>query len=294
MSLAAGALGASNARPASQAFRLATPSRTAAHDGRRAVFMGVPLHLLTLDETVAAILQHIRSGTPLHQVSLNVAKLVNMRKNKELAADVMSADLVLADGMGIVLGARLLGIAVPERVAGVDLMERLLALCAAEGLRPYFLGARPEVLSGAIQRVTARYPGLKIAGCQHGYYAACEEDGIVETIRRIGPDCLFVGMPTPQKERFMARHHARLDVPYIMGVGGSIDILAGHVQRAPLVWQRAGFEWLFRIVQEPRRMWRRYLTTNTAYVMLLVAAILQHWVRRGFGRLTGTSLAIAP
>lgn len=291
MSLSGSAFVQTYKLPPAQGDTVETGITLADLDGRRATFMGVPLHLLTMAETLALVSRRIRFAEPLHQVSLNVAKLVNLRKNHDLAADVMNADLVLADGMGVVLGARLLGVKVPERVAGVDLMERLLALCAAEGLRPYFLGARPEVLSCAIQRVTKRYPDLIVAGCHHGYYASAEEDAIVETIREQRPDCLFVGMPTPQKERFMARHRGRLGVPFIMGVGGGIDILAGHVQRAPLHWQRFGFEWLFRILQEPRRMWRRYLLTNTEYLGLIAVAVVQRRLHRITGRLTRTRLA---
>jgi N-acetylglucosaminyldiphosphoundecaprenol N-acetyl-beta-D-mannosaminyltransferase len=264
------------------------------HHAYRAMFLGVPLHLMTMDQTVSAVMGQIRNRVPLHQVSLNVAKLVTLRRNRELAQDVMTADLISADGMGIVLGARLFGLAVPERVAGVDLMDKVLAACAAEGYRPYFLGARADVLSKAMHRISERFPALRVAGCHHGYYAPSEEEGLVETIRRLQPDCLFVGMPTPRKERFMARHHTRLAVPFTMGVGGSIDILAGHVRRAPALWQRCGLEWLYRFIQEPRRMWRRYLTTNTAFLILLIGEGFRRIVRPAGTRPAETEAATSP
>jgi len=238
-------------------------------------FMGVKLHAMTMDQSVRRILEHMRRQVPMVQVSLNVAKLVKMRNDPALAADVMGADMVSADGMGIVLGARLLGLKMPERVAGVDLMHTILRCCAAEGFRPYFLGATPAVLALAMERLAQSCPGLTIAGFRDGYFTDAEELSVVDAIREARPDCLFVGMPTPRKENFMARHHAALAVSFVMGVGGAIDILAGQVRRAPLAWQNAGFEWAYRVWQEPRRMWRRYLVTNTQYAWLLAGAVLR-------------------
>lgn len=239
-----------------------------------ATFLGVPMHLLTMEQTLKRVANAIREKRPLLHVALNVAKFVNLHRDDELRADVFGADLVGVDGMGIVLGARLFGIRVPERVAGVDLMERVLALCAEQGYRPYLLGARPNVLETALVELMQRHPALSIAGSHHGYFKQTDEANIVEQIRAARPDCLFVGMPTPRKERFMAAHRAALDVPFIMGVGGGIDILAGHVRRAPTAWQQSGLEWLYRFLQEPRKMWWRYLSTNMLYVGLLAGAIL--------------------
>jgi len=240
-----------------------------------ASFLGVPIHLLTMEQTLTRVTNAMRKKQPLQHVALNVAKFVNLQRDEELRADVFGADLVGVDGMGIVLGARLFGIRVPERVAGVDLMERALALCADQGYRPYFLGASPVVLEKALAELRQRHPALEIAGSHHGYFKPDEEADIVERIRAARADCLFVGMPTPRKERFMATHRAMLDVPFVMGVGGGIDILAGHVRRAPDAWQRGGMEWLYRILQEPRRMWWRYLSTNVLFAGILVRAMLR-------------------
>jgi N-acetylglucosaminyldiphosphoundecaprenol N-acetyl-beta-D-mannosaminyltransferase len=208
-------------------------------------------------------------------VALNVAKFVKLQRDEELRADVFGADLVGVDGTGIILGAKLFGIHVPERVAGVDLMHNILALCAEQGYRPYLLGARPEVLETALNKLRQRHPNIEIAGSHHGYFKPEQEADIIEAIRVAQPDCLFVGMPTPRKERFMARHRAALEVPFVMGVGGGIDILAGHVRRAPDIWQRNGMEWLYRVVQEPRRMWWRYLSTNLLYAGILTKALMR-------------------
>jgi len=245
-------------------------------------FFDVPIHPLTMRETLAEVAAAMRERRPLQHVALNVAKLVNLRKDAELRADVFGADLVGVDGMGILIGARCLGIPVPERVAGVDLMERILKLCADEGFRPYLLGARPEVLATAVAKLARRYPNLELAGHRDGYFAEADESAVVAAIRDSGADCLFVGMPTPRKERFMAAHRTALGVPFVMGVGGGIDVLAGLVRRAPAAWQRSGFEWLYRTLQEPRRMWRRYLTTNVAYAGILAGGLLERaTARRG-------------
>jgi N-acetylglucosaminyldiphosphoundecaprenol N-acetyl-beta-D-mannosaminyltransferase len=239
-----------------------------------ASFLGVPIHLLTMEQTLARVAGAMQEKRKILHVALNVAKFVKLQRDEELRADVFGADLVGVDGAGIILGARLFGIQVPERVAGVDLMHNIFALCAERGYRPYLLGARPEVLETALRNLKQRHPNIEIAGSQHGYFKPEQEAGIIEAIRTAQPDCLFVGMPTPRKERFMAAHRAALEVPFVMGVGGGIDILAGHVRRAPDIWQRNGMEWLYRIVQEPRRMWWRYLSTNVLYASILTRALL--------------------
>jgi len=239
-----------------------------------ASFLGVPVHLLTMDQTVTRVADAMREKRRILHVALNVAKFVKLQRDEELRADVFGADLVGVDGAGIILGARLFGIHVPERVAGVDLMHNILALCAEQGYRPYLLGARPEVLETALNKLRQRHPNIEIAGSHHGYFKPDQEAEIIEAIRAAQPDCLFVGMPTPRKERFLARHRAALEVPFVMGVGGGIDILAGHVRRAPDFWQRNGMEWLYRVLQEPRRMWWRYLSTNLLYAGILGRALV--------------------
>lgn len=238
----------------------------------RAEFLGVPIDLLTLEQTAVRAVDAMLMRKPTHHVALNVAKLVNMRRNDELKRDVNESHIVGIDGMGIVWGARALGIDVPERVSGVDLMERLLEVSSQLEFRPYFLGARQDVLERAVMKAIERWPGLALAGSRNGYFSADQEDQIVDEIRAAKPDCLFIAMPTPRKERFLRKHRDRLNIPFIMGVGGSLDVLAGHVSRAPDKMQRAGLEWLYRVYQEPRRMWWRYANTNVVFAGLLARA----------------------
>lgn len=249
------------------------PTPIAGYDKRRD-FLGVPVDCLTLDETVAAADDAIRRGRMLQHVCINVAKFVGMRSDPQLDDDVRSSHIVSADGMGIVWAARLFGVAVPQRVAGVDVMERMLALCAERGYRPYLLGARPEIVELAAANAQRRWPRLAVAGWHDGYFVPEDEPRVVEAIGSAHPDCLFIGMPTPRKERFLARHREALGVPFIMGVGGGLDLLAGRVRRAPRLVQALGLEWLFRTVQEPRRLGPRYVKTNIAFAAILARALL--------------------
>ncbi len=168
----------------------------------------------------------------------------------------------------VVWALRASGQPAPERVAGVDLMDRLLAAAAKDRLSVYFLGARREVVETLAKKSRVRYPGVEIAGFRDGYFGPKDHQAIVEEIRASGAHILFVGMPSPFKETWCERHRERLDVPVIMGVGGSFDVLAGYIRRAPRWMQSAGLEWFWRLLMEPRKLWRRYLTTNSEFVWL--------------------------
>jgi N-acetylglucosaminyldiphosphoundecaprenol N-acetyl-beta-D-mannosaminyltransferase len=241
---------------------------------RRVVFLGAPMHLLTMEETLALAAQAMSQRIPLHHTVINVAKFVNMQSNEELHQDVSDADLINVDGMGIAWGARLFGIGVPERVAGVDIMERLFALCAQRGFRPFLLGAEQHVVEAVRRRLRRDYPQVEIAGCRDGYFGTDEEADVVAQINASKADCLLVAMPTPRKERFLRAYRNELTAYFVMGVGGSFDVYGGKVKRAPTWMQKAGFEWLYRVLQEPRRLWRRYYETNTRYLAILLKAYL--------------------
>lgn len=246
----------------------------------RVRFLDLPVDIASMDETLDRASDAMRTRRRLQHVALNVAKLVNARTNPLLKQDLETADFVGIDGMGIVIGLRLAGIKGAERVAGIDLMMQLLARCADEGFRPYFLGATPEVVARAADVARQRFPGIDFAGVRDGYFDAAGERDVVEAIRASGADCLFVGMPTPRKERFLAQYRDALNVPFIMGVGGSFDVLAGKVDRAPPWMQRTGLEWLHRLLQEPGRMWRRYASTNLSYAGLLCGVLGRRILRK--------------
>lgn len=245
----------------------------------RVFLLDTPIDLLSREETIARAVEAMTAGKPLIHVAINVAKFVKMRSDGELHRDVVGGDIIGLDGMGLAYALKLFGAGEVERVTGVDLMFALLEESARQGFRPYLLGARREVLRRAADIARRRWPGLEFAGLQDGYFTPAEEPAVVAAIKGSGADCLFVAMPTPRKERFLHRYAADLDVPFIMGVGGSVDVLAGHVKRAPSWMQKAGLEWLHRLLQEPRKMFWRYASTNSAFVLLIARA----WVARPFG-----------
>lgn len=231
--------------------------------------LGCPMDVGTMGETVGAIDEALASERFTQHVVVNVAKLVNMRKDPELDASVRECDIINIDGMGVVLGARMLGHEVPERVAGVDLFHELLAMSAQKGYSVFLLGAKDEVVSETARRVQQQYPELKLAGYHHGYFWD-DEEAMVERIRASRAQLLFVAITSPKKENFINKWRDRLGVTFVMGVGGTFDVVAGKVKRAPVWMQKAGLEWFYRVLQEPGRMWKRYLVTNSVFACLLL------------------------
>ncbi len=236
----------------------------------RITFFGANVDLLSLQEVLDRAEAAMAQKSLTRHTALNVAKLINMRSDAELANDVNSSDIVGIDGKGIVYGLHIFGIKSAERVAGIDLFYALLDHCAKTGRRPFILGAKQSHLEEAMKVAKDRYRGLEFAGYRNGYFKPEEDQSVVDQIAQSNADCLFVAMPTPHKERFLNAYSEILNVPFIMGVGGSVDVLAGHVSRAPLWMQKVGLEWFHRMVKEPRKMIGRYTRTNSAYALLLV------------------------
>lgn len=221
-------------------------------------------------DVLAAVDGAIRERRQLLIGVANAAKLVNMHRDSALGESVLSADVILADGMAVVWACRLLGRRLPERVAGIGLMEEMLEQARQRGHRVFCLGATQEILDEAVARMEERHPGVQIVGRHNGYFNKEEEPGVAGAIRDARPDILFVAMTSPKKEQFLARWSDEMTVPVCHGVSGAFDVVAGKVRRAPEIWQRLGIEWLYRVVQEPRRMWKRYLVTNTLFCGMLM------------------------
>jgi len=208
-----------------------------------------------MDEAVASVRSLVQSGGSHHVVTLNVTMLGRAARDEGFRRIVNSAALVTADGMGTLLVGRILGVRFPERVAGVDLTDRLCAMCATEGFRVFFFGAAPGVAEAAAERLRQRHHGLRVAGSRHGYVPAEEEPQVVAQIRSSAPDLLLVALGSPKQEEWLARHLAASGARVGIGVGGSFDVYGGRLNLAPQ-WIRAiGLEWLYRILREPRR-WR--------------------------------------
>jgi N-acetylglucosaminyldiphosphoundecaprenol N-acetyl-beta-D-mannosaminyltransferase len=213
-----------------------------------------------------------------HRVTVgvvNVAKIVNMTFNTAIRSALLDCDIILADGAGVVLASRLLWRPMPERVTGIDLFVELMGEADRSSLRVFFLGAKQDVLDRMLVEVTKRWPRARVVGSRNGYFTDSEAAAVAAQVKAAKPDLLFAGMSSPKKELFLQRFGAESVPGVCHGVGGSFDILAGITRRAPETWQRLGLEWLYRFLQEPRRLWRRYMTTNSRFAVLLV----QEWWR---------------
>ncbi|MCF8780049.1 WecB/TagA/CpsF family glycosyltransferase [Vibrio sp. IRLE0018] len=238
---------------------------------KRIEMLGVPMDSANMTETVSTIQQRIVAQQFTQHVVVNVAKVVNMGKDAELAKSVTECDIINIDGMGVVWGARLLGHDVPERVAGVDLFYQLNAMAEREGYSVFYLGAKQDVVEKTAATMRENHPTLRIAGYHHGYFWD-DEQALVDKVRTSGAQLLFVAITSPKKENFINKWREQLGVTFVMGVGGTFDVVAGKVNRAPEWMQNSGLEWLYRVIQEPRRMWKRYLVTNSQFAWLLIKA----------------------
>ena len=246
----------------------------------RTEVLGCPIDAVDMEQALARCEQAIADRRFAQHMAINAAKIVAMRDDAQLRAVIARCDLVTADGQSIVWASRLLGRPLPERVAGIDLMHALFARAEERGWRPYILGARDEVLATAVARIRERHPRLELAGYRHGYFERSEEAAVAAEIRAADADILFVAMSSPRKEYFLGDHGPGMGVPFVMGVGGAVDVIAGRTRRAPLWMQRTGLEWLFRMLQEPRRMFRRYASTNLRFIGMVVRAAVRRLARR--------------
>lgn len=230
--------------------------------------LGAQVHAVDLEGALAWIQRRIAARVPGYVVTLNGALLVQAARQPDLRDLVNGAGLVTADGVGVLLTARILGVDLRGRVAGIDLTLALLELAAAAGYRVFLLGGAPGVAEAAAAEMRRRHPALRVVGTRHGYFAPDDEPRLVDEIRAAAPDVLLVALGAPRQERWMQRWCAELGVPVSIGVGGSLDVIAGRLPRAPMWMQRAGLEWLHRALREPRR----WAVVRTIPPLFLLAA----------------------
>lgn len=239
----------------------------------RVHFLNADFDPLTLPQAVDAVFRNIDAGQRGWLATVNVAILMMMRSDPRLQAFVDRASLVVADGQPIIWCTPWFGKPLPERVTGVDLVDAICARAAATGKRIYLLGATTEIAARLAQRLRERHPTLQLDFAD-GYFDHGEAAQRADRVRAAGTDILFVGMGVPRQETFIEEQWARLGVGMAIGVGGSFDVLAGLRARAPGLVQKLGMEWLYRLAQEPRRLFKRYLVTNSQFVWLVLSALL--------------------
>ncbi|MBC2035300.1 WecB/TagA/CpsF family glycosyltransferase [Listeria booriae] len=248
----------------------------------RTQILGSNLDCLTLSQTLNQIEDIIQKGQPTQHVVINANKINLMHQDTKLRDIVNASPLINADGSSIVLAGKLLGQPIPERVTGIDLFEELLDICNEKEYRPYFLGATQEVIEEIETHYRAKYPDMSFGGFRNGYFSPEESARIADEIRESDSDILFLAFSSPQKEYWASEHLERLDVPFVMGVGGTFDVIAGKTNRAPQWMQRAGLEWFYRFVQEPRRMFSRYFFGNLRFLNHVKQEKIKLWKENRF------------
>jgi N-acetylglucosaminyldiphosphoundecaprenol N-acetyl-beta-D-mannosaminyltransferase len=239
--------------------------------GKRIHILGTPIDNLSMQETLDIVDHAIKYNEHIHHTVVNAGKIVSMHENDELRKSVIEADLINVDGQAVVWVSRLFNKPLKERVAGIDLMERLVESAHKKNYRLFFFGAKEEVVNKLVAKYTEQYSASIIAGYRNGYFKKEEERGIAQEIAQSKSNILFVAITSPVKENFLYQNRDVLkNVNLIMGVGGSFDVIAGYVKRAPIWMQKTGLEWLYRVYQEPRRMFKRYMIGNIKFVILTI------------------------
>ncbi len=223
-----------------------------------------------MQETLQVVEQTINKGEQLHHVVVNAGKIVAMQTDLQLRQSVNESDLINADGQAVVWASKVLGKPLKERVAGIDLMINLVALAYEKGYKVFFFGAKEDVVKQVVSNYSNQYSPSIVAGYRNGYFKKEEEKSIAKQISESGANILFVAISSPTKENFLFENKALLsNVNFIMGVGGSFDVVSGKVKRAPRWMQKTGLEWFYRFAQEPKRMWKRYLVGNSKFIALV-------------------------
>ena len=237
----------------------------------RIKFLNIPIDAITMKDTINLVEKTIVAKKQIHHTVVNASKIILMQKDAELEKSVIEADIINADGQGVVWAANLLGLNLPERVSGIDLMESLVEISYYNGYKCYFLGARENIVQKLVAIYKEKFSEDIIAGFRNGYFNEQEECDIARKISESGANILFVAITSPKKEIFLNKYKDQLkNVNFIMGVGGSFDVISGKIKRAPIFMQRIGLEWFYRFLQEPRRLWKRYLLGNMKFIWLVI------------------------
>ncbi|MFM7431646.1 MAG: WecB/TagA/CpsF family glycosyltransferase [Flammeovirgaceae bacterium] len=248
---------------------------------KRIKLFSIPVDVLTVRETMDLVEDAIREKKLIHHTVINAGKISLMQKDPQLFKSVVEADIINADGMPVVWASRLAGKPLPERVNGTNLMESLIELSHQKGYKIFFFGAKEEVVKGVVDRYSKEYSPAIIAGYRNGYFKKEDEPQIALDIRSSGANILFVAITSPIKENFLYNQKDTLNtLNFVMGVGGSFDVAAGLVKRAPVWMQNAGLEWFYRFLQEPRRMWYRYTVGNLHFIRLTIVEVFNSRVLR--------------
>ena len=235
---------------------------------------GCDVASLTMIETLQKIEHLIENKIMTQHVVINAGKVVTMENDQKLKEIIKNSPLINADGQSIVWASKILGRSLPERVAGIDLMEELIKLSNEKGYRIYFFGAKEDVVTKVVKIYKEKYKDLKVVGHRNGYFSAEDKNEIINDMKESEADILFVAFSSPNKEYWLAENMEKINIPFCMGVGGSFDVVAGITKRAPKWMQKLGLEWFYRFIQEPKRMWKRYLVGNSKFIYYVIKEML--------------------
>jgi N-acetylglucosaminyldiphosphoundecaprenol N-acetyl-beta-D-mannosaminyltransferase len=240
----------------------------------RVVILDAQIDVLDFKETIALVEEYVQEKEPLHLIGVNADKLNEMAVNEDLHRIVNNCGIINADGASVVLASRFLKKNLPERVAGIDLMNSLVALSEERGYSIFLLGAKQDVVEKTAQVLEERHPRLRIVGVRNGYFTKEEWPTIAESLKKADPDFVFVGITSPLKEYLVEYLQEQGNRCVFMGVGGSFDVISGKIKRAPVWVQSIHMEWFYRMLQEPKRLAKRYLVGNWKFI---VAILKEKW-----------------
>lgn len=239
-------------------------------NNQRIEILNTIIDVLDMKQTIDLVEKYVQKKIPLHLAGVNADKINELNKNKKLKQIVNSCGIINADGASVVMASRFLKKPLPERVAGIDLMQKLIALSEKKGYSIYLLGAKQEVVEKTAKVLARQYPKLKIAGIHNGYFKQNDWPDISMELKNIKPDFIFVGITSPLKEYLVEYLQDDGNKGVFMGVGGSFDVISGMIPRAPAWVQKLNLEWLFRVIQEPKRLFKRYFLGNWLFIRAVV------------------------
>lgn len=234
----------------------------------KANILGCQVDMLTVGEGIVRIGELIRMEKPAHVITLNAEIVYQAQNDSELLEIINDADLVTPDGIGVVWGARQLGYDIKERVTGIDMLLSLCEEAPARAWRVYLLGSAPGVAEEAARQLSLKFPGLNVCGTHHGYFGEEDLPALITEIKSLDPHILFVCLGAPKQEKWIKKYAKQLDVPICVGVGGSLDVIAGQKKRAPAWMIKLNMEWLYRLISEPSRYQRQLVLPKFVALIL--------------------------
>ena len=237
---------------------------------KRITMMNTVIDVLDMKETVELVDEYIKTNTPLHLMGVNADKINELNSNPLMKEIVNKCGIINADGASVVMASKFLKKKLPERVAGVDLMIELVKLCCEKNYSIYLLGAKQSVVEQTRDVLMDKYSNLNIKGIHNGYFKEEQWDDISKELKKLKPDIVFVGITSPTKEYLIEYLQNDGNKSVFMGVGGSFDVISGNIPRAPKWMQKCNLEWLFRVIQEPKRLFKRYFVGNLKFIKLVI------------------------